>query len=376
MSFGFPHFAAKKGNAFLVLRIGQEEIDFLLFQKDGDISKVLAWGSEDISHFTVWQTLEKIFLQLPKRQMIQGLIATFPENQFNAQVVHQVLPPILSNHVINEAEAVSIERDALLRADRVFQKNLFHETGILPSEFTLRRVRILERRIAGYRVEKLAGFKRGEIELSILGVFLLESPFLSLEQFAKIHNIRDIRVVHVAEAIEFFAKKHSHEGIYLDVEEEKTQLAVSNEGHFTFPGCISMGSRDFTEFFGVGLGMREARAEVFQEQYSRGELSLAVQEKVHDYLLPKIQKFGTLVEEKLSGVQVALPSSIWVFGAARALHNIKTLFSDAEFEALPFAQRPQVRFLLPREVWESKGFSSENDPKYTTLCLLSTTIES
>lgn len=375
MSSWFPHFTTQKKSASLVLRIGIEEIDFLLFQGEGANTQVVTCGSEHISHFTTSQTLEKIFYQLPQKQTILRLIATFPENQFNAQVVQQVLPPILPHHTIDRAEAFSIERDVLARANRIFEKNLFRESGILPIEFSLRRVKILERRIDGYSVPKLDGFKRGETDLSILGVFLLEQPFFSLEQFAKRHKIRDIRVVHIVEAVELFTRTHSRSGVYLHVEERKTQIAISNEGHFMFPGSISTGSADFTDFFGAELGMREPTAELFQERYFQGELSSAVQEKVHGSLLPEIRKFGTLVKEKLMGVKAVLPDSIWIFGKGSALRNIQSLFTDAEFEDLPFSRKPQVRFLLPKKVWVGKGFPNDSDPAYTTLCLLGAATE-
>ena len=366
----------QRESGILVLRVGLAEIDFLLFEREPTGVHIVSCGSENVSHFMVRQTLEKIFSQLPKTKNIQELVATFPESQFNAQVIQQVLPPILPRHLIDKAEASLMEKDACARASRIFQKSLFQESGILPSEFSLRKVKILDRRIDGYPVAKLDGFKRGEIVLSILGMFLLEPPFLPVEQFAKSHRIQGIRVIHITEAIESFAKKRNQEGVYLCVEERRTQIVVQKEGHIAFLDSIPMGEGAFTEFFGDMLGMRESTAEAFQEQYFQGNLSMAALERVQAYLLPEIKKFGTLVKEKLLGAKMALPDSIWIFGRARALRNIQDILNAEELRDLAFLQKPETRFLLPKEIWEMKDSPVPDDPTYTMLCLLGASSES
>ena len=376
MAFRFPHFTSQKENSFLIFRIGKEEIDFLLFQKEISGVRILAYGAESISYLNVRQTLEKIFTQLPQKENIRELIVTFSASQFQAQGIQQTLPRSPSSHLIDRAEALLLEGEIRAKSSRVFQRILFQESGILPGEFSLRKIKILERRIDGYPVPKFEGFKRGEIECSILGMFLLEIPFLPVEQFAKSHKIRNIRVLHIAEAIESLAKKRNQEGVYLCVEEEKTQIALQKEGHFVFLGSISMGEDNFTEFFGHLLGMRETTAEAFQEQYFRGDLSQTMQEKVQTSLLPEIRKFGILIKKKLSSAKMVLPSFVWIFGKGRALRNIQYVFGNEEFEDLPFSQKPEVSFLLPKEVWEVKEFPGGNDPVYTTLCLLGFASES
>lgn len=380
MDFRFPSFMRQKENGILVLRVGLAEIDFLFFSRfarsGGDRQqtpagvRILAYGSEDISHFTVRQTLEKIFSRLPQAMRVQELVATFPENQFNAQIVHQTIPPLLPRHLIDKAEAAAIERDALGRASRVFQKSLFAESGILPDEFSLRKVRILERKIDGYPVPRIVGFERGEIVFSILGMFLLEPPFLPVEQFAKSHKIRDIRVVHMAEAVESFAQSRNQPGIYLCVQEQKTQIIVQKEDRIAFLAAIPMGESAFQEFFGNVLGMRESTAEVFEEQYFQGNLSVAAQEKVQTHLLSEIKKFGTLIKEKLLNAAMPLPDPIWIFGRVWALRDIEKIWKGLDLQDLPFLRKPEPRFLLPKDIWEMGGFPGHEDPVYTTLCLL------
>src|SRR3989344_4993060 len=376
MNFGFQNFMRQKGNGIFALRVGLAEIDFLFFQKEPGGVNILSYGTEEFSHFTVRQTLEKIFDQLPKTKNIQELVVTFPKNQFNAQVVELTIPPILPRHLIHKAEAISVEKDVLARASRIFQKSLFRESGILPSEFSLRRAKILNRKIDGYPVTSLVGFKSGEIVFSLLGMFLLEPSFLPVEQFAKTHRIRNIRVTHIAEAIELFAQNGNHDGVYLAVEEKSTQIAVQKAGHIAFLESIAMGERGFNEFFGDTLGMRESTAEAFQEQYFQGSLSLAVREKVQTYLLPEIKKFGTLIQDKLLKAHMTLPNSIWIFGKARALRNSENIFSDAELQDLPFLQKPEMSLLLPKEIWAVKDFPGRDDPIYTSLCLLGASAES
>ncbi len=355
----------------MVLRIGKEEIDFLFFKKGGAGIEILSYGSENISSFNVRQTLEKMFMHLPQKEIVGELIVTFQAHEFRAQLIGQTLIPSSSLHLLDldKGEALSIERDILARAERAFQKNIFYESGILPNEFSLRRVKILERRINGYSVPKLEGFKSGAIEFSILGMFLLESSFLPVEQFAKAHKINSVRVIHIAEALEAFTRKYHQKGIYLCVEEEKTQIAIQNEEHFMFLGTIPMGASNFTEFFADMLGMREATARAFEEQYFNDGLSVAVQEKVQTFLLPEIQKFGTLVKKKILEAKITLPEFFWVFGKGRSLGNLQSFFAQDLLDDLPFSQNPKMNFLMPKDVWEAKNFPGANDPLNTMLCL-------
>jgi len=371
MSSWFGQSRLKKGKSFLVLRVGKEEVYFLFFQKQVDGIHVLSYGSEGIAHFSVRQVLEKIFAQLPYGHSIEELVVTFNASQFQARVIRQTLPKHAPLFVMNKAEVKSIEQEACARAVRTCQKSLLKESGILPNEFSIRRVNILERKIDGYSVSQLEGYKKGEIEFVILAMFLLESPFLALEEFAKEHKILSkLRVIHAVEAIESFAKKHNQSGIFIFMEEEKTQIAVLNGDNFAFLGSIPMGSENFTALFTDAFGMRESAAGHFQDQYFYGDLSLAVQEKVQSYLLPEIRKFVTLVQRKLLETKMVLPDSIKIFGDARALRDWQHLFFQGVFKDLPFFQKPKVDFLLPNDVWEVKKFVGVHDPQYTILCLL------
>jgi len=175
----------KKGKSFLVLRLGKEEIDFLVFQEDSTGIQILLHGNEPMLHFSVRQVLEKIFDELPHGQSIQELIVTFHASQFHAKVVRHSFPSRAPSSLMSKAEAMAIEKDACVQAARTSQKILLKESGILPNEFSVRRVNILERKIDGYVVPQLEGYKKGEIELVILSMFLLEPPVLSLRRVCK-----------------------------------------------------------------------------------------------------------------------------------------------------------------------------------------------
>lgn len=355
----------------MVLRLGKAEIDFLFFHKESDGIQVSSWGSEPIEHLSTRQVLEKILMQLPRGQVIEELVVTFHASQFQAQVVRETFSSHTPSARIGASEAKAIERDACARVMRASQKSLFAESGILPNEFSVRRVNVLERKIDGYTVRQLEGYKKGEIELSILVVFLLESSFLAVEEFAKAHKILSkLRVIHSVEAMESFAKEHKQSEVFIYTEEEKTQVAVLHGDHFAFPGSIPIGADNFTEIVANTLGMRESAAEQFQAQYFRGDLSVATQEKVQHYLLPEVRKFVTLIQRKLEETKMMLPESVRIFGEARVLREGQNSFFQSALEDLPFVQKPKVSFLLPSEVWEAKSFAGDDDPHYTILCLL------
>ncbi len=370
MSFKFLRFGREERKNFLAVRVGRKEIDFLLFGKENGEIRVFAYGSEEVSHATASQILEKIFARIPRKMAVQELIATFDTSSFRAQSIKLTLPPQLPPRRIDRAEAFALERDTRARAERIFQNILFKESGILPKEFSLRKMDILERRIDGYAVPRLEGFKSGEIEFSVLVMFLLETALAQVEQFAKTHRISHVRVIHIAEALEAFTKETRREGVYLCIEEEKTRVAVHNEGHFLFLGALPIGAHDFAEFFGDVIGMREPTARVLQQRYFEGALSTEVQEKVYKYLLPEMRKFGTLLKGKLLEAKISLPEFVWIFGRGGVLRDLQVVFNDDMLRDLPCVRRPQTRFLSPKDVWEVGHFLGTQDSLYTELCLI------
>src|SRR3989344_4874277 len=176
MSFEFLRFGKKERKNFLVVRIGENEIDFLLFGEENGEMRVLMYGSEEIVREIAHQVLEKIFARIPSKIAIQELIATFDTSSFHAQSIKIDVPPQSPPRRIDRAEALSLEQDIRTRAERAFQSILFKESGILPNEFSLRKMDIYERRIDGYAVPRLEGFKRGQIEFIVLVMFLLKAP--------------------------------------------------------------------------------------------------------------------------------------------------------------------------------------------------------
>lgn len=353
---------SRKKHGVLVVRIGKQTVDFVFFAHEASAPEIIAWGSEDISYMNVRDTLEKIFARLPNKESLQELVATFEASMFRASVTQLSVPLAATPHIITRTEALAMEREAQDRATRHMQDTVLKESGIVPHEFALRRVRILERKIAGYRVARLEGFERRPIELSILALFLLEKQFKPLDQFVKTHRIRKVQVLHIAEALEMFAQRHGREGVYLCVEEEKTQIAVRQRERFLFPGAIPMGDERFQEIVGHVLGMSPHAAAVLRRRYFQGALSKAAKKKLTSFLLPDIQKFAMLIQAKLQELQIVLPSRLWLFGRVHAFAYAQELFAGDE--------ELKTEFLLPRDVWEISTNSLAQDPLYTPLCLL------
>jgi hypothetical protein len=370
MALDFFRFGSEQRRIILAVHIGKSTIDFVLVERKGGNNTVLSHGTEELLHFTPRQTLEKIFSVCERHAVPKELVATFDHSLFRAKILSFTMPAQASAHRITRSEASEIERDILVRAQKTFQKVVFQESGIRPQEFVSKTVRILDRRISGYPVASLEGFKRGELEFSVLGAFLLDNAASLLAQFSKAHHISRVQAIHLAEALEFYTRAPGREGVYICIEAEKTRIAVRYRGHFSFLGAIDMGSQHFAELFGDVLGMHTPSAQLMQRKYFEGSLSVDVQEKVHLFLLPEARKFGTLLKDTLQEATIALPEHVWIFGRGSALRNLEDLFSGDTLKNLPFSRRPKVAFLYPKDI--GKGYFQKDmaDPVYTELCFL------
>jgi hypothetical protein len=360
----------KKNQSVGVLHVKPGEVEFLFFQDSKGTRKVLSYGVEQGAEWNTAKLLDTAVTQAKKHGNIAELIVTFPVDHFRAYITEEKIAPMPSRHMIGVKEARELEKQMETAIQRTFRRLLFRETGILPDDFNLQRVASLARSIDGYRVSHLDGYKRGEIEFSVLGLFLLEPLLTLVKKVAKKHDISKIQVVHIVEAIAKFAEAKGKEGVYLFVEEENTQIAIWKEGELSFPGIVKMGSRQFLDVLADEFGMQKNMAEELEKKHGAGTLSEETKERLQAALLPELKKFGTLVKSRFTQAKLPLPESLFIFGKGNALRDIQTIFGENIEEEIPFQGKLSLVSLLPKDVWEDVEFSGKGDSLYTALCLL------
>ena len=180
-----------------------------------------------------------------------------------------------------------------------------------------------------------------------------------------------ITVLHLAQALERFARKKRKNGVYLHIAEESSEIAIWKDGVFALTEAIPLGGTHFTKVFENVLGMRKNTAQEFQERYFAGKLSEELRSQIKTLLAPPLNDFAALVKERLFQLNMSLPENIWIFGKGCKVREIFEMFEDDRVEKdLPFSQKPQPAFLLPKDIWNLERFPKNADPSYTGLFLL------
>jgi len=370
MGFSLPWLQSKKGRGVLVLLIGEGALSFLLFEETGKEVRVLTSGQREAYLSNLEQNLVDLFAQLNKTRRIRQVVVSFSSEVFKAQIIKETIRRSTPSHPIDRKEAHSLEEKMRARAKRSFHKMLFADTGILPADFEFRSMEVLGHKIDGYEVQELEGFKGGDVESTILGTFLLRKPFSFVKKAAKRFGIQDIVVVHIAKALARYSERTENDGVFLSIEQRRTQIVVSHQGTFALTNPVAMGEENFNDVFSEALGMKENIASEFQEQYFRGELSKALMSKVRTLLLPEVKNFGTLITRQLEEVKISLPEHVWIFGSGSNIRDIANLFGEDIQEDLPFSEPPTIDFLLPEHILKVRDFPGSKNPHYTGLFLL------
>ena len=370
MNLVLPQFRKKRGELVLVLHIDENSISFALFEIQTVNTRILAYGMNDRKSFTLEQNLQEILRQINLRGQISKVVVSFSSHDFRAHVVRGGTKRDNGDFVINERENRSLENEILQRAERDMRKRIIEDSGILPSDFRMNKIEILERKIDGYKVPQFIGVRGKQVECVVLGTFLLLEPFHIIERFVQKNGFKQLEILHIAQAIVYHASKQKKDGIYLYIGNTKTQIGVWRDGKFNFSEGVPVGGDQFIEVFGEVLGMRENIAAEFQERYFTGEVSEEVREKIKSLLLPEIKKFGTLVSKRLYGMKTVLPENIWVFGAGSKIRDIFGMFEEIDETDSAFLQTPTFAFLSPKDILNIENFPHADDPRYTPLFLL------
>lgn len=242
---------------------------------------------------------------------------------------------------------------------RVFdevRRQLAWETGHEEIDVKLVNASVVDVKIDGYRVTNPIGFQGKEVSVGVFNAF---APMVHLGALQTIASDLDLdlitiaaepyavaRSVGVGEAGEFNA-------IFIDVGGGTTDIAVVSGGGLVGTKMFAIGGRSFTKRLASVLNVPFGRAEQIKIAYSQDMLKEKSAQIVRDAIYADSNVW-------LSGVQLALsefsniellPSRILLCGGGSALPEIKEVLSDSDwYKDLPFAKKPQVHFIKPKDV--------------------------
>lgn len=236
------------------------------------------------------------------------------------------------------------------------RKQLAWETGYSEIDVKLVNASITNVKIDGYKVTNPIGFQGKDVSIGIFNAF---APLVHLGALQTIADDLGLNLVSVAAEPYAVAKSVGAEeaqefsAIFIDIGGGTTDIAVVRNGGVEGTKMFAIGGRSYTKRLSQVLNVSFAEAEKVKIGYSKGELIKKSEDIVRKALLDDAMVWLSGVEISLSEFSEVdlLPSRILLCGGGSALPEIKeVLESDKWHKNLPFAKKPKIRFIKPKEV--------------------------
>jgi cell division protein FtsA len=363
LSFG------KKKNYALALDIGTEFVKALIFRIDDDQASVIGSGRQrqklsdmqggrvtDISG--VISNCEKALDQAAEEagvaptQCVVGIAGELVKG--TTTTVHYQRPAPKSKVTVGELKTIITEVQK--KAFEKTRANLAWETGYSEIDVRLVNSAVVDVKIDGYKITNPVGFQGRDISVGIfnafapvvhLGALQTITEGLGLDLLGVIAEPYAVaRSMGMEESVEFSA-------IFIDIGGGTTDIAVVRNGGVEGTKMYALGGRVFTKRIANDFNLSFQEAEKVKISYSEGELEKERIDKIKKALDGDCQTWLSGVQlalEEFAGVDL-LPSKILLCGGGSMLPDIKKILEDIDWiEDLPFAKKPKVNFIRPRDV--------------------------
>lgn len=359
----------KKKNYALALDIGTEFVKALIFRIDDDQARVIGVGRQRqrlsdmqggrVTDITgVISNCEKALDQAAEEagvaptQCVVGIAGELVKG--TTTTVHYQRPAPKSK--VTVAELKTIISEVQKKAFEKTRANLAWETGYSEIDVRLVNSAVVDVKIDGYKVTNPVGFQGRDVSVGIfnafapvvhLGALQTITEGLGLDLLGVVAEPYAVaRSMGMEESVEFSA-------VFIDIGGGTTDIAVVSNGGVEGTKMFALGGRVFTKRISNDFGLSFQEAEKMKLMYSNGEVEKKEEEKIKNSLDGDCQVWLSGVQlalEEFSGVDL-LPSRVLLCGGGSMLPDIKKLLEDSDWtDDLPFAKKPKVSFIHPRDV--------------------------
>ena len=367
MAFSF--FLKKQNSVFL--DAGSSSVKFFVVQKENGRSEVKKVGQLDTNKFSREKQVQEMVDAVKKEVgSIERLAFNLSSSVFRSGVFEYSFSRDNPNTAISKSEEKQLG-DRIIRSARKEMLEYFEKEYGIPSEdLTIAKIKIVEAQINGYYVPYLLGYKGNEIRVRVLGTCL---PIAYRELITRLKNSRSashIRMVHWAEGVERFGNTQLKDGIYIDIGDEMTQIAVVKKQAIIATDGVLIGGDAFTYAVEKAAHLKEDTARDYKLLYGKGEFSEEMRQTFHQAFLTEAKKWYEKVKEQLDEMRVVLPSHVYIMGGTAKLPEVKEVLEEQAFRDLPLNGKTIISPLFPADILPSLQISQKNDITYTPLTLI------
>jgi cell division protein FtsA len=357
-----PHYAA--------LDIGTEFVKALVFKiGEGGKAHIVGVGRQrqrlgDMQGGTVTDiggVVENCAKALDKAEEMSGAIANSCIVGIAGELVKGITTVVhyerlKPNLKIDYNELKNIVNKIQWRVFDEVRKQLAWETGHEEIDVKLVNASIVDVKIDGYRVTNPIGFQGKEVSVAVYNAF---APMVHLGALQTVASDLDLDLVTVAAEPYAVARSMGTQeagefnAIFIDIGGGTTDIAVVTNGGLEGTKMFAIGGRSFTKRLAQALNVPFGRAEEIKLAYGNDKLKEKSKMIVRDALYADANVWRSGVElalSEFSNVEL-LPSRILLCGGGSALPEIKEVLTDSDwYKDLPFAKKPQVHFIKPKDV--------------------------
>ena len=260
-----------------------------------------------------------------------------------------------ANKKIDLAELKNIVHKIQYRAFDKVRGELAEETGFNEIDVKLINAAIVDVRIDSYNVKNPIGFQGKEVTVSIFNAF---APLVHYGALQTIASEIDKELLAIAAepyalGMCMIGDNANFSGIHIDIGAGTTDVAVVRNGTVEGTKMFNLGGRTFTKRLSQVLNISYKEAEEIKVAYGENKL-----ERQSNKIVRQAMKMDSdvwlsgiaLTLEEFDNIDV-LPSKILISGGGAHLPEIKEALESREWSKyLPFAKKPQIKFMDPRMI--------------------------
>jgi len=242
---------------------------------------------------------------------------------------------------------------------KAFEKvrgDLAHETGFNEIDVKLVYASIVDTRIDGYKVANPIGFQGREVMMSVFNAFSPIVHFGALQTISAEMDRELIAIMAEPYAVGRLlggTELQGYSGIFLDIGGSATDISVVIDGSVVGTKMFNLGGRAFTKRLSKALNVSHYEAEEVKTAFSLNQLEHQSHNIVGKALASDTEIWLSGVYfslQELSDID-SLPPTVYLCGGGSLLPLLKEGLEGSDwYKNLPFPRKPQVKYLLPKNI--------------------------